>query len=377
MKNFLFYILAFTSLILNAQKLTDNELTGKQLEFLEVLNILRPKIDYNNKGIEGFYEFYKGKKKVEIPGHRITDKYIEDISLLATLPDMEYLRLKGCITPDFSVLKKAKKLREFEIIEHQTQLSLSSIFEITQLENLMIENCEYFKGDNLKGIKKLTKLKRLKLYNLPIVDISAISKLKMIEVVDLTDLKIENTGKWDSLNLLKELTLFDCNIETLDFLSHISSLEVLSAKDNYLKSFNLKNTKNLYYLNLNRNNITNIDNIGGAINLTGLELTSNNLSDITSLKNLKNLTLLNINHNHITDVCSLTSNKKLERVNITDNPIGDISCLKDLPNLKNLEARKTCFCNPEDLEELKNGVSCNALERFLIAIYHFILSLFN
>ena len=149
--------------MINAQQLTDEQLTDTQHEFLEVLNILRPKIEYDTKGVVGFYEFYEGKKKVEIPGHRIDNKYIEDISLLATLPDMEYLRLKGCITPDFSVLKKAKKLKEVKILKHETQIDVNSIFEINQLENLNISESKYFKGITLAGIEGLTKLKRLKL----------------------------------------------------------------------------------------------------------------------------------------------------------------------------------------------------------------------
>ena len=81
MRTILFCIFLFSFLIINAQQLTDEQLTDKQHEFLEVLNILRPKIEYDTKEVAGFYEFYEGEKNIEIPGHRIDNKYIEDISL--------------------------------------------------------------------------------------------------------------------------------------------------------------------------------------------------------------------------------------------------------------------------------------------------------
>ncbi len=70
--------------------------------------------------------------------------------------------------------------------------------------------------------------------------------------------------------------------------------------DSYISA--LKELKNLTTLDLSGNNITNIDSLKELKNLTTLDLSGNNLTNIDSLKKLKNLTTLNLSDNNLTNI---------------------------------------------------------------------------
>src|SRR4028119_1517820 len=68
--------------------------------------------------------------------------------------------------------------------------------------------------------------------------------------------------------------------------------------------------------------------------LTGLNLSSNEISDIKPLESLTNLTLLNLSSNEISDIKPLESLTNLNLLDLRNNQISDIKPLESLTNLE-------------------------------------------
>ena len=79
--------------------------------------------------------------------------------------------------------------------------------------------------------------------------------------------------------------------------------------------------------------ITNLRGIEFAINLTGLALGGNNISDISPLASLTNLHWLDLWRNNISDIPAMPSLTNLRSLNLDNNSISDISPLASLTNL--------------------------------------------
>jgi Leucine-rich repeat (LRR) protein/chitodextrinase len=82
--------------------------------------------------------------------------------------------------------------------------------------------------------------------------------------------------------------------------------------------------------------IVNLEGIQHCVNLTDLNLGTNQISDIGPLSGLANLTDLNLNRNQITDISPLSGLARLDRLSLSINQINDISPLSGLTSLVSL-----------------------------------------
>ncbi|EJF06485.1 Leucine Rich Repeat (LRR)-containing protein [Thiovulum sp. ES] len=89
-----------------------------------------------------------------------------------------------------------------------------------------------------------------------------------------------------------------------------------------------------------KSDISDISGFENFINLTYLNLNTNQVSDISALKNLTNLKELDLTKNQVSDISSLKNLVNLEELYLWENKISDISALKNLTNLKELDLRK-------------------------------------
>ena len=91
-------------------------------------------------------------------------------------------------------------------------------------------------------------------------------------------------------------------------------------------------------LDLSFNELTDITGIKLFKNLKVLRLEYNNKQiDISVLKNLTELILLDINNNQIIDISVIQYLKNLKNLNISCNKLTDISAVKDLKKLEILD----------------------------------------
>ena len=164
---------------------------------------------------------------------------------------------------------------------------------------------------------------------------------------------LEELGLPASAPLTKEkMRLLDSLNATNKGIVDITGLEfALSLKELHLVGRNritdlrpLANLTNLVHLHIWHREVadmppvTNLDisPISGLINLEGLSLEYNGISDISLLAGLKNLKLLGLSENTIEDISPLAGLKKLQRLHLSDNNIKDLSPLARLTNLREL-----------------------------------------
>jgi small GTP-binding protein len=176
---------------------------------------------------------------------------------------------------------------------------------------------------------------------------SELDIIKQIE--EILNVKLEKLSefKWNSkgyiLNRNREVTglgLSDCKIRNLN--------RIISP---------LKDLTNLTGLHLSSNQLSDISLLKDLKNLTELKLSINQLSDISPLKALTNLTELNLGNNQLSDISPLKALTNLTVINLSTNKLSDISPLKDLNNLTelNLDATETSDISPlKDLTYLTN-----------------------
>ena len=171
-------------------------------------------------------------------------------------------------------------------------------------------------------------------------DLEIIKQIEKILKVELQLIdKIEYYKKGYSLNQNKQiigLNITDCEIKDLN--------RIISP---------LKELKSLTELNLSGNQISDISTLKDLKSLIELNLNRNEISDVSPLLDLKSLTELNLNRNEISDVSPLIDIKSLTELNLSENKISDISSLKRLFGLKNLSIGSNEVKNIDALLDLK------------------------
>lgn len=100
--------------------------------------------------------------------------------------------------------------------------------------------------------------------------------------------------------------------------------------------------------------ITSLDGIEKYKNLKRLELTGNEIKDLSPLKYLTKLEELRLSDNLIEDITVLKDLTNLEILLISGNKIKDITPLKKLTNLISLRLAKNIIESLEGIEDLVN-----------------------
>ncbi len=141
------------------------------------------------------------------------------------------------------------------------------------------------------------------------------------------------------LNKITSLDASGRGIEFLDGIENLDNLVFIDLSDNLIKDVTpLKTVHDLSELNLSRNGITNLDELGFG-SLVGLPikklyLGENQIEDLTPLYDLASLEVLDLRSNLITNVSPLENLISLTELNLRDN---DITAIEPLSVLHELE----------------------------------------
>ncbi|MBD1838778.1 leucine-rich repeat domain-containing protein [Coleofasciculus sp. FACHB-501] len=111
---------------------------------------------------------------------------------------------------------------------------------------------------------------------------------------------------------------------------------------------------NLTQLSLTGNKITELSPLLGLTNLTRLNLTGTQINDLSSLSRLTNLTQLNLSNNQITNWSPLSELTNLTRLFLCSNQITDLSPLSGLTNLAGLNLSSNQITDLSPLSGLTN-----------------------
>jgi len=124
------------------------------------------------------------------------------------------------------------------------------------------------------------------------------------------------------------------SIEGLQYAHNISNITLTGHGVSDISV--LRSLFNLNRIDLARNQITNIQPLTGLTQLTNLSLGSNKITDLTPLRQLTNLTALDIASSGSDDVRMLAGLTKLQKLDISNNNLSDLRVLQPLTHLREL-----------------------------------------
>lgn len=188
----------------------------------------------------------------------------------------------------------------------------------------------------------------------------------------VTDLVLDKVTLLD----LSNMNLTNDDLEDIGLFSKIYTLDLSNNQISDLT--NLPKLNRLLYLNLSNNKIDNIDSLNQFANIDRINLSSNNLQDISFLSTLKNAQWVILDDNKISDISVLNDCLKLTYVSLKNNGIKDISMLNNdsitdliLDGNKGIKGYDgvnvyTLSLNDCDIKELPN-LSNNDLEYLKLA----------
>ena len=243
---------------------------------------------------------------------------------------------------------------------------------------------EIFKDDksmgNLLYKNDLLKVNKLIVENYIENDLRALRCFKNIEVLIIKNSQIETLNDINSFQNLRELKIKDSKVKEFNSISSLNLLTNLSLINLNLFDYQRneiywKELINLISLDLSRNSITNIDEIDKANNIKILNISKNNISNISipsyievidlSCNKFTEIDLGNTKLNKLTASSNqigkfkLNKNKSLTSIDLSNNPINSI--VFDDQNLVKFLYLANCNLNDETIKSVKPCKSLNKL----------------
>jgi len=246
-------------------------------------------------------------------------------------------------------------IRELIEVQPNELILTNQLWEITEFT--APENAQTF-----SDLLYLPNLNSLEISGLNVDSLSFLSSLLQLDSLNLSGstFPVEDLPFIATLPALKQLSLSDCNLSTIDPLENAWSLTDLDLSHNTIRNLDvLKTIPNLKKLNLQHNAVNSLDIVGSldelevlnvafnaitsleplesCSNLTELVADNNHLDNLQGVEKLSKLQLLSVDYNQITEVSDLIDNQALKNVSVASNNITEIWTLGELVNLEILD----------------------------------------
>lgn len=211
-------------------------------------------------------------------------------------------------------------------------------------KNLSLDGMGIKNGD-METVASFRLLTKLSLRDNEISDISALSGLSGLVSLDLGDNQVEDISALKNLKLLKSLNLDNNPVEDISPLKELKSLKTLSIRGMEINKgelielgeampgcaiFSGEAPESPAYINLG--------GICFTSDITELDLSGRELTDISVLSNCRSLRRLNLSNNSISDLYAIMNNPDLKYLNISDNLVTDLRPIMSLTHLQSVIA---------------------------------------
>lgn len=209
---------------------------------------------------------------------------IEDISALSGLP-IRTLGLCGNRISDLSALEGCTGLQSLRI-EHNPLEDAQSLASLKDLEVLDIS---FTQIDDISPIAGLP-IRELYLIETPVGDYAPLGELAVLEKFAARYLTAEGVDVVGTLTSLKDLTVYQSGVRSLDPLLALTSLENLDLNSNGLSDLsNIDRFPQLRNIGLGTNPIESLAPLAGLPMLTSVDITNSDIRDLSPLIDLPRL----------------------------------------------------------------------------------------
>jgi len=258
-----------------------------------------------------------------------------DVQDYSDLKRLTYLETLIMDSPTIQSLRPISGLAFLqEVVIHGCPLSatdLSILASLPELQILTLSECSLSNITPLSGAKRLT---ALDLSGNAINDLSPIAYLEELTILNLSSNAVTNLSALSALENLVVLDVSYNSLTTLESLITCPKLTSLTASNNQLTEFPLFNNPTaLTMLYLQENAIADVKVLENYTSLQQLDLSYNKVSDIASLANLNKLTYLDVSHNTIKKFPAWTAECRLVILKATHNKISSVKPLAVLAYL--------------------------------------------
>ncbi|WP_071392768.1 leucine-rich repeat domain-containing protein [Bacillus tuaregi] len=138
----------------------------------------------------------------------------------------------------------------------------------------------------------------------------------------------------DDMNRVTRIDGVGYSIKNLSGIEYAKNLTYLDLGVNEISDISsLSGLTKLRVAHLSSNKISNISALSGLTKLETLDLSFNQISDASALKGLTNLQIIHLFQNEISDISALSGLTKLIDLDLSANKISDISALSKLNTL--------------------------------------------
>ncbi|CAM3777137.1 hypothetical protein GCM10009865_50670 [Aeromicrobium ponti] len=271
-------------------KIPGADITKSELESFETLDLSGKNIH----SLEGL-QYAVNLKELSLQ----YNQYIEDISPIANLINLEKLYISDNQIADLSPLENLNKLTHLDISNN----NLSDISLVSSFTNLTYLHAAWNQITDLHPLANLTHLTRLFLDTNNISDISPLKSLVNLSMLGLSDNHISDLSTIANLPELRTLYLSGNNISDISPLANTRLSSIILA-DNQIEDITpLAGLTSMYSLNLTGNKITSIEALSNMNRINHLQLRANKIRDLSPLKYiLNNVDHLDLAYNLITDI---------------------------------------------------------------------------
>ncbi|MBS7230323.1 leucine-rich repeat domain-containing protein [Flavobacterium psychroterrae] len=321
------------------------------LRHLEYLNL------FNNR-ISSLYFIQELK---EIKTLILSNNNIGDVKPLSYLTNLISLDLSNNLLSDISSLNKLNQLQELILSKNR----IKGFPYIPNLSNLNHLNLSSNGLEDIFGIENHLKIDKLNLSNNKIYNIRLLQDLSNLRYLYIHKNEIEDLTSIDDLYNLRVLNASNNQIRNF-FFPNLKRLLKLFLSNNPLDYINLEYNERIIELYLNNTLIKELDNFDILRNLRSLHLHNNQLYDIRFLFNLKKLLVLDLSSNNIEDISPLID-LPLKSLSISDNPIENIEeSLLFKNTLEYLSINDTIYAKNNNLELSKTENHLNIIKNKII-----------
>lgn len=209
----------------------------------------------------------------------------------------------------------------------------------------------------LSDLSKFTYLKDLTISNCDIDSLSFLPDLPYLQRLNLSGSRF-SSGELStiaSLPELKSLNLSECGLSTLSGLENAMNLTDLNLSGNSIRNLTpLASLFHLQELDLSHNAVTDLSNLSNLGYLNKLDLSYNSISSIAPIAPCYKISWLNVNHNSLTSVSALTNLSELTYLDLSNNDLTDVAVIGECVNLQELNISYNDITDIEAFSSLVN-----------------------